>query len=73
MFVTATNGDFSLRLEDNGRGFNLNNNNSQGRGLANMRARAGLIDAHISWEARSGGGTVFKLLKKVIESAATPD
>ena len=65
MFVTSgAGGDFSLRIEDNGRTFDSQNNNSEGRGLPNMKARAGLIDARISWEPRENGGTVFKLIKK---------
>src|SRR5687767_9384264 len=62
MFVTISNeGDFSLRIEDNGIPFKSQHTNSEGRGLANMRARAGLIDARISWEPREGGGTIFTL------------
>lgn len=62
MFVTTTaTGDFSLRIEDNGRPFTSQHTNSEGRGLANMRARAGLIDARISWQPRDGGGTIFTL------------
>jgi signal transduction histidine kinase len=65
MFVTSSaGGDFSLRIEDNGRPFDSQNNNSEGRGLPNMKARAGLIDARISWEPRENGGTVFTLTKK---------
>jgi signal transduction histidine kinase len=64
MFVTSSPaGEFMLRLEDNGRSFNLLKNNSEGRGLANMHARAGLIDAQLSWEKRDGGGTIFTLSK----------
>ena len=64
MFVTSSPpGGFLLRLEDNGRSFDRANNNSEGRGLANMRARAGLIDAEISWVGLDGGGTVFTLKK----------
>ena len=64
MFVTSSPpGGFLLRLEDNGRPFDRANNNSEGRGLANMRARAGLIDAEISWVGLDGGGTVFTLQK----------
>jgi len=62
MQVTSSpEGTFLLRLEDNGQPFNISNNNSEGRGLANMRARAALIDAKLSWEKREGGGTVFIL------------
>lgn len=62
MSVTApAEGDFVLQLEDNGRPFDTNHNNVEGRGLANMRARAGLIDAQISWQKREASGTVFTL------------
>ncbi|HEU4767063.1 MAG TPA: ATP-binding protein, partial [Pyrinomonadaceae bacterium] len=65
MFVTSSAaGDFSLRIEDNGRPFDSQNNNSEGRGLPNMKARAGLIDARISWEPRENGGTVFTLVRE---------
>jgi signal transduction histidine kinase/ligand-binding sensor domain-containing protein len=70
MFVTTTaTGNFSLTIEDNGRPFTLQHTNSEGRGLANMRARAGLIDARISWEPRDGGGTIFTL-KRVATAIA---
>jgi signal transduction histidine kinase len=65
MLVTGTDtGDFSLTIEDNGRAFTSQHTNSEGRGLANMRARAGLIDARISWEPREGGGTIFTLTRR---------
>jgi signal transduction histidine kinase len=71
MFVTSgAPGDFSLRLEDNGRSFESEPTNAEGRGLANMRARAGLIDAQISWAPRDGGGTVFTLSRKAARSGA---
>jgi signal transduction histidine kinase len=64
MFVNSSEaGDFSLRIEDNGRPFKSQPTNSKGRGLANMRARAGLIDARISWEPRESAGTTFTLTK----------
>jgi signal transduction histidine kinase/ligand-binding sensor domain-containing protein len=65
MFV-ATNdtNDFSLTLEDNGCSFDLENRKPDGRGLANMRARAGLIDAEIAWRKGEDGGTVFTLVRK---------
>lgn len=56
------NGDFVLRLLDNGRDFDpREQKNLEGRGLANMRARASLIGAEISWEKSPEGGTVFVL------------
>jgi signal transduction histidine kinase len=65
MFVNSSAaGDFSLRIENNGRSFESQPANSEGRGLANMRARAGLIDAQIVWEPHESGGTVFTLRRK---------
>jgi signal transduction histidine kinase len=70
MFVTgADNGDFSLKIEDNGRSFKSQHTNSEGRGLANMRARASMIDARIEWEPREEGGTLFTLTKAAIANA----
>ena len=58
-------GDFLLQLKDNGRDFDPGEQkNLEGRGLANMRARASLIDAEISWEKSPEGGTVFTLQLK---------
>ncbi|HVF23996.1 MAG TPA: two-component regulator propeller domain-containing protein, partial [Pyrinomonadaceae bacterium] len=72
MFVTISKaGDFSLRIEDNGRPFKSQHTNSEGRGLANMRARAGLIDARISWQPREAGGTVFTLTRAASTNART--
>ncbi len=62
MTVNASpEGDFELRLEDDGRQFDERLQQNAGRGLANMRARASLIGAEISWEKLPGGGTLFKL------------
>lgn len=70
MFVTgADNGDFSLKIEDNGRPFKSQHTNSEGRGLANMRARASMIDARIEWEPREEGGTLFTLTKAATVNA----
>jgi signal transduction histidine kinase len=72
MFVTSSaEGDFSLKVEDNGRPFKSQHTNSEGRGLANMRARASMIDARISWEPREEGGTVFTLTKAATANART--
>lgn len=71
MFVGASSeGTFFLRLEDNGREFDLDQPNASGRGLSNMRARAALIDARIGWTSRDGGGTVFTLEKKASSHSA---
>ncbi|HLA10113.1 MAG TPA: two-component regulator propeller domain-containing protein [Pyrinomonadaceae bacterium] len=62
MHVSASpSGDFLLRIEDDGNQFDPEKTKSDGLGLANMRARASLIDAEIRWEKRNGGGTVFTL------------
>jgi signal transduction histidine kinase len=58
-------GDFVLQLQDNGKDFDpAAQKNLEGRGLANMRARASLIEAEISWEKAPDGGTVFTLQLK---------
>jgi signal transduction histidine kinase/ligand-binding sensor domain-containing protein len=63
--TVAANGDFVLQLQDNGKDFDpTDQKNLKGRGLANMRARASLIDAEISWEKLDGGGTLFTLQLK---------
>ena len=63
--AAAPDGDFLLQLKDNGRDFDpAEQQNLGGRGLANMRARASLIDAEISWEKADDGGTVFTLQLK---------
>lgn len=64
MNVTAsTQGDFLLQITDDGRQFD-HDATSAGRGLANMRARASLIGAEISWEKIPMGGTLFSLKLK---------
>jgi signal transduction histidine kinase len=52
---------FELRIEDDGRGFELNSRKNSGRGVANIRGRASMIAAEASWQKRTGGGTVFEL------------
>jgi hypothetical protein len=38
-----------------------------------MRARAGLIEAHISWDKRNDGGTVFTLKREAPLKNTRPD
>jgi signal transduction histidine kinase len=66
MTVAASpGGDLLLQLKDNGREFDPGEaKNLAGRGLANMRARASLIGAEISWAKALQGGTVFTLQLK---------
>lgn len=62
--ATSAEGDFLLTLEDDGRDFNPHDRKlKQGRGLANIRARASLIEAEVNWKKRPGGGTQFTLRK----------
>ncbi|MGA9996919.1 MAG: two-component regulator propeller domain-containing protein [Pyrinomonadaceae bacterium] len=62
--ITA-DGSFQLELEDNGRDFDpREKKKKQGRGLSNIRARASLIDAEVTWHKRTGGGTLFTLRKQ---------
>jgi signal transduction histidine kinase/ligand-binding sensor domain-containing protein len=62
--TTSSEGEFTLTLEDDGRDFEPQGRKvKQGRGLANMRARASLIEAEVNWKKRRGGGTRFSLRK----------
>lgn len=57
-------GGFLLELEDDGRGFDPKAKSAgNGRGLANIRSRASLIEAEVEWIERPQGGTRFTLHK----------
>jgi signal transduction histidine kinase/ligand-binding sensor domain-containing protein len=59
-------GEFHLRIEDDGRGFGeADAKRKSGRGVANIRARASMIDAEVAWVKGAGGGTSFSLSKRV--------
>jgi signal transduction histidine kinase/ligand-binding sensor domain-containing protein len=61
-----------LLLEDDGRGFDLDNKRARGgRGLANIRARAIIIQAEVGWHKRPDNGTVFTLRKKIESRSQT--
>jgi signal transduction histidine kinase/ligand-binding sensor domain-containing protein len=66
MSVTVSDaGMFDLQIEDDGRGFDGSGTKKKpGRGVANIRARASMIDAEVEWTKREGGGTVFGLHKE---------
>jgi signal transduction histidine kinase len=66
MSIAVTDsGVFDLQIEDDGRGFDRSGAKKKpGRGVANIRARASMIDAEVDWTKRDGGGTVFVLQKK---------
>ena len=51
-----------LMIEDDGSGFEPSIH-AKGRGLANIRARASLVEAETSWTGKPGGGTIFTLRK----------
>jgi signal transduction histidine kinase len=55
-------GDFVLEIEDNGLGFDLAKAEKTGRGIANIRSRASLIEAEVAWK-RGANGTLFTLHK----------
>ncbi|HEY0547626.1 MAG TPA: two-component regulator propeller domain-containing protein [Pyrinomonadaceae bacterium] len=53
-----------LKLTDDGGGFDQRDKKAgSGRGLANIRARASLIEAEVSWRRNPRGGTLFTLRK----------
>lgn len=51
----ADSGRFDLVIQDNGRSFQPDDVKPKGRGIANVKARATLIDADVSWKDRDGG------------------
>ena len=62
---TVNNSAFELIIEDDGRGFDATEaKKNSGRGLANIRARASMIDAEVEWKRRNGGGTMFMLRRR---------
>jgi signal transduction histidine kinase/ligand-binding sensor domain-containing protein len=56
-------GGLTLAIEDDGQFFAPGAEQDRGRGLANIHARASLIEAHVAWTERAGGGTRFVLSK----------
>ncbi len=59
-----TDGIFHLMIEDNGQGFDISKIQTvRSRGLANIKARANLIDAEVDWIKSADGGTNFRLTK----------
>jgi signal transduction histidine kinase/streptogramin lyase len=60
---TFPEGDFLMTLEDDGRDFDPQSKKKKGRGLANIRARASLIEAEVSWERDRKNGNIFTLRK----------
>ncbi|MEP6788072.1 MAG: ATP-binding protein, partial [Acidobacteriota bacterium] len=52
---------FLLTIRDNGKPFQPDGNSTKGRGIANIRSRANLINAKIAWDERPEGGNIFSL------------
>jgi two-component system nitrate/nitrite sensor histidine kinase NarQ len=64
-------GALDLQIEDDGGGFERSEvKKKRGRGVANIQARANMIDAEVEWTRRAGGGTVFRLYKEGAGSLA---
>jgi len=66
-------GEFDLEIEDE-RPWALTaaaQRKKPGRGVANIRARASMIDGEVEWKKRDGGGTKFKLSKLCQSSITT--
>ncbi len=56
---------FILNISDDGTPFNPTDTVSKGRGIANIKSRAALIEADVSWLQNKSIGTEFILSKKV--------
>jgi ligand-binding sensor domain-containing protein/two-component sensor histidine kinase len=61
MDVEATDGgDFALTIRDNGELFEPDGS-QKGRGIANIRSRANLINGKVGWKESRRGGNLFSL------------
>jgi signal transduction histidine kinase len=52
---------FVLKISDDGTIFEPDGTNHKGRGIANIRSRASLINAKTAWKKRRTGGNCFSL------------
>lgn len=52
---------FSIFIEDNGRGFDLDSEENNGVGLLNIRNRAKLISAALEYKSKPGEGTFLQI------------
>lgn len=64
MKVGVTDGEFELVVRDRGQAYDPDGGRKDGRGIANIRARAELIDARVDWH-REGDENIFRLTKPV--------
>ncbi len=60
---TMSPGALTMTIEDDGAFFSPEAGQIAGRGLANIRARAALIEADVVWARSAAGGTLFTLNK----------
>jgi signal transduction histidine kinase len=71
MTAELSDGVFELAIEDNGLGFDRSEMRKKpGRGVANIRARASMIEAQVEWSKRDGGGTIFRMSKNQAEASS---
>ncbi len=64
MKITASaEDDFNLKIENDGRDFDADKA-KKGRGLSNIKSRANLIEAEVSWQ-KLDGRIIFSLVKAV--------
>ncbi|HLM00462.1 MAG TPA: hypothetical protein VK400_05360, partial [Pyrinomonadaceae bacterium] len=56
-------GEFVLSISDNGTPFAPVANTAKGRGISNVKSRAALIKARVSWQTSETGSTIFELRK----------
>lgn len=61
MAVEINDGQFALAISDDGAPFAPEVATHKGRGIANIRARASLINAHVTWAEGEHGGNRFLL------------
>ena len=54
-------GHFQLSIIDDGHAFSPDRSTPKGRGIANIKARASLINSRVQWRERRKGGNRFTL------------
>jgi signal transduction histidine kinase len=66
MSVSIDGGNnLKLYINDNGAAFRPNGSAPRGRGIANIKARASLVNAKVGWKEQRNGGNQFSLDIKV--------
>lgn len=58
-------GQLKLRIDDDGSPFHPDTVSAKGRGIANIKARASLVNAKVAWKELRGGGNRFAMSIKV--------